>query len=362
MTGGTPLGNGPRRRLILLGIGVGAVGALSGCGVHLQEDAPDIPVIPRRTRMPGEAALLDLLAGTQALVTATKSAGTELTAVLTPLHVTQVGVLRDALRRGRVPSSVIAPADRTPSPVPGATPNSVGLAAAEASVLGDRTPYAAFDAALAAPVMALLAQRAAATTLLGGHPPAPNPPAPNPPSPAATTPSHAGIATGEPTPGAPAPSSSAASPAPSPSATPRTADDPGLSGLLVSAREAVQFLQVVQARAPKDDTATGLRARALDTQTWLSALTQGWEQALGDEAPPASATIALPFAVDSPEAGARLAAEALTRVRAAYGRRIATLSVSAARKGWGTFPDELADIEVHAHAWGVALQAFPGLS
>lgn len=361
MTGGTPLGNGPHRRLILLGIGVAAAGALSGCGVHLQEDAPDIPLIPRRTRMPGEQALLDVLAGTQALVTATTSAGTDLATALARLHVTQAGVLRDALRRGHVPASVIAPADRVPAPVPGATPTAAGLAAAEASVLADRTPYAALDVALTPSLMALLAQRAAATTLLGGHPPVSNPPASNPTaSPAAPSPSRAGIATGEPTPGAPAPPPT--SPPPSPSAASRIGVDPGLSGLLVSAREAVQFLQVVQARAPKDESATGLRARAADTRSWLAILSQGWEHALGEDAPPASATIALPFAVDSPEAGARLAAEALTRVRAAYGRRIATLSVSAARKGWGTFPDELADIEVHAHAWGVALQAFPGLS
>lgn len=52
---------GPRvpRRALLLGAGLGLV--VSGCGIRLEDDAPDIPLVPHRTPVPGEAALLAMV-------------------------------------------------------------------------------------------------------------------------------------------------------------------------------------------------------------------------------------------------------------------------------------------------------------
>lgn len=42
-------------------LGAGLVLAVSGCGVRLEDDAPDIPLVPRRTPIAGEAALLAMV-------------------------------------------------------------------------------------------------------------------------------------------------------------------------------------------------------------------------------------------------------------------------------------------------------------
>lgn len=54
-----PVTPSPSRRALLLGT-VAAV-SLGGCGVRLEDDAPDIPLLPRRTPVPGEVPLLALL-------------------------------------------------------------------------------------------------------------------------------------------------------------------------------------------------------------------------------------------------------------------------------------------------------------
>lgn len=48
------------RRTLLLGSLAGPL-ALGGCGVRLEDDAPDIPFVPQREKIPGEAALLAVL-------------------------------------------------------------------------------------------------------------------------------------------------------------------------------------------------------------------------------------------------------------------------------------------------------------
>ena len=52
------------RRAVLLG-GVVAL-PLSGCGIRLEDDAPDLPLVPQRTPVAGEAALLAMLASLRA--------------------------------------------------------------------------------------------------------------------------------------------------------------------------------------------------------------------------------------------------------------------------------------------------------
>lgn len=52
------------RRAVLLG-GVVAL-PLSGCGIRLEDDAPDLPLVPHRTPVAGEAALLAMVASLRA--------------------------------------------------------------------------------------------------------------------------------------------------------------------------------------------------------------------------------------------------------------------------------------------------------
>lgn len=51
----------PSRRLLLTGALTLSVTAVTGCGVRLEDDAPDIPFVPTREPIPGESALLAML-------------------------------------------------------------------------------------------------------------------------------------------------------------------------------------------------------------------------------------------------------------------------------------------------------------
>lgn len=53
------------RRLVLTGA-LAAVSTVSGCGVRLEDDAPDIPFVPGRQPIPGESALLAMLGALRA--------------------------------------------------------------------------------------------------------------------------------------------------------------------------------------------------------------------------------------------------------------------------------------------------------
>ena len=84
----------PGRRAVTLAL-TGVLALLTaGCGVRLQEDAPDLPLVPRRPKMPGEEVLLGLLGDTVGLVAATSAASGEVEKALADLHVAQERVLR----------------------------------------------------------------------------------------------------------------------------------------------------------------------------------------------------------------------------------------------------------------------------
>lgn len=331
----------PRRRL-LAGWGAAmAVGGLTGCGVRLEEDAPSLPLVPRRVPVPGELVLLDLLRGTRALAesaaaasTTDAAAGPGVVAALADLHRQQVPVLHDALLRGGVPSSVLdrhetsAPERAAPEAADGTRAD---LAAAEESSVGDTQRFREIGSDLAAPVLALLAQRLAAARLLSADPGAPPVSAPTP------------LPVGA-----------------DPTAT-ASAD------VLTVAMVAAHHFEVVQARSLlPDDRAHAetlvQREHAALTATWLAAMIRRWRTALGDQAPPVPLSVVLPFTVDGPQAAARLAAHTLEGLRTAYGRVLDTLTGPGLDAAWLTVPPELADLEVHAHDWGVPLAAFPGLA
>ncbi|WP_346008508.1 hypothetical protein [Janibacter terrae] len=51
----------PSRRLVLAGAATLAAAVVTGCGVRLEDDAPDLPFVPRREPVPAESALLAVL-------------------------------------------------------------------------------------------------------------------------------------------------------------------------------------------------------------------------------------------------------------------------------------------------------------
>lgn len=51
----------PSRRLVITGALALSASALTGCGVRLEDDAPDIPFVPKRQPIPAETALLAVL-------------------------------------------------------------------------------------------------------------------------------------------------------------------------------------------------------------------------------------------------------------------------------------------------------------
>lgn len=77
--------------------------ALTGCGVRLEDDAPDIPFVPERDPIPGEAALLAMLA---ALEESDEDHASE-----------RATMLREALTRAQVPERLL---DEATAPEAGA--------------------------------------------------------------------------------------------------------------------------------------------------------------------------------------------------------------------------------------------------
>lgn len=83
----------PSRRLVLTGALALSASALTGCGVRLEDDAPDIPFVPKRSPIPGESALLAVLGtleGSDAQYSSTRAR-----------------LLRTALEEAQVPVTVL---------------------------------------------------------------------------------------------------------------------------------------------------------------------------------------------------------------------------------------------------------------
>src|SRR5690606_7172588 len=112
-----PTGPGPRlgRRVLLGGaLGAGAL-ALSGCGVRLEDDAPDIPFIPTREPIPAESALIWLLQDCRDLRAADPATEAP--------YGEQVAVLRSALYRAGIPIETLDDALTPTTTSAGAAPS-----------------------------------------------------------------------------------------------------------------------------------------------------------------------------------------------------------------------------------------------
>jgi len=339
----------PGRRAAL-GLGVGALAtlALGACGIRLEDDAPHVPLVPTRKPIAGESFLVGLWRECGALADAASALGgapKALPSVLAGLHRDQSKVLREELRRLGVPASVLDeptptgtrtsaatsdPRIGTPTgPTSGATSGATGgatsgtpaagpsdgprgLAALEgAAVSGAAFRSLAGAVTPAVPLFgAALAQRAGAATLLGGTVAWPDP----------------------------------------------TWQSPSLAmSFLESTRAAAYGFQVVAAQSP-----TGAqRTLAGSTLEALQARVITQEALAADAAGPPPLAYPLPFAVTTPAAARRLAVHLLTELRSAVARQLG--SAGASDGPLGSLVQWLAETEVLASRWGVALQPFPGL-
>lgn len=328
-----PAAPGPAmpRRAVLLGVlGSGALLA-SGCGIRLEDDAPDIPLVPEREPIGAEGALVGLTLSTQALAEAAAATPGALAAALAPIHHHQHEVLRDALLSRGVPSRLVSPAaspsPSSPSPIPSPsspspTPSpssssstAAALSSLEARALDAPTAYSGADADLRPTVVSLLAQRATATTLLRGK---------APPGPGGVAPVWL----------APA----------------------GLAPVITAGRAAAYLLEVAAAQG-----SGATRSRALRDLATVGLVLDAQLLAAGVDAPAPDLGQPLPFPVRNPAQAKRLAKLALSDLRAAYGSALAGLTAGDPRSSLLTVPWWLGSVEVMAHDWGVALEPFPGL-
>jgi hypothetical protein len=96
----SPRASGRPGRRVVLGGALGAVMGLgTGCRIRLEDDAPQLPLVPTREPIPAEAALLWLLADSGALARATAERADD--------YAAQVAVLRTALLRAGVPVETV---------------------------------------------------------------------------------------------------------------------------------------------------------------------------------------------------------------------------------------------------------------
>ena len=315
----------PGRRGLLLGIVATVPGLLSGCGIRLEDDAPRVPLVPVRTPVPAEEALVAVTTDCARLADLAADTGGPLAADLAVLHRRQVTVLRTALLQRGVPEDDLTPAPSPtttsgPAPSPTASPGggrAAALAAAEVAATSAPRRFTGVEDDLRVVVAALLAQRYAAATLLGATAPA----------------------TGR---------RSAADTWPE--------KDADAVGDLVHALDAaVYFLQVAAARS------TGRRReRAASTLGALRTLRADVADVVEPDGPALGHP--LPRPVEGPADVERLVRETLVDLRASVAGASGDLLRDASPDRWAAFTRCLGSVEVEAHRWKVALSPFPGLT
>ncbi len=184
-----------------LGLGAAAVGAaalLGGCRLRLEDDAPPVPFIPRKS-IDDEALLLEGYRQAQALAAmAAAIPGSALARTLAAHHDRQAAVLRTILSNGGVPASVIEPTPTgspTSSTAGSSAPTIAALAAAEAKALAPDALDQLSQAVAQRPLLtAVTAHRASAAALLGAAPSWPSSPAlPSEAAPAALEPTQEAV-------------------------------------------------------------------------------------------------------------------------------------------------------------------------
>ncbi|KRE41862.1 hypothetical protein [Knoellia sp. Soil729] len=332
---GTP---SPSRRVVALGaLGV-AVASLTGCGIRLEDDAPHVPLVPDRSPIPGEQALLHLLSAVHAAALAPVDPRTPLSPLLAPLHRTQATVLHDALRQRGVPEDELPSGTPTPTPsltssappqastttASSPTPSSTGspppppptqAVAIEETIISAGAGCAEAAEDLRPTVVAILGQAHAAVDLAG-------------------------------------PGFSAPTTAPPTWSTPEV-----LVPLLEAVRTSTYDLQVAAARSSRsvrDEWAVGIGR--------LERLTAELVAAIGDGAPAPDLGRPLPHPVTTAAEAATLATEALSTVLSTFGRTLRSLTDADPEAAFAVVPGWLGTVAAQARRHGVPLTAFPGLA
>jgi hypothetical protein len=343
-----------RRAVVAGGLGVTAL-ALTGCGIRLEDDAPNIPFVPTREPIPAETALLALLRDCHRLEELSRATPGKVAASLVALHTRQSEVLHDALRARGVPERLLTESSgsATPgaspapssapatSPSPSASPTpattSAALAAAELTTVTDSRALQEAARDLVPTLSSLLAQRIAAATQLTGVRPA-----------RAADPASA--------PSASTSGSPAATPSRGPGAAATPTPPPGLAEILSAVRAAAYRLEVAAAQSA--DTARKAQLAALAR---LEEVTREIVAALGDSAPPPRLGEPLPFPVTTPAAAARLVTTTMTELRASFGSALTGLTAYDPALTLTTVPWWLGEVEALGRGFGVPPAAFPGL-
>jgi hypothetical protein len=306
-------------RRSVLGLAGGALALVAGCAVRLEDDAPRIPLVPTRAPLPGESALLEMLAQTQGLAKAAAAFGSNggaMVARLATIHQEQATRLATVLRAEGVPSRLVTAARAGPTPSPAVQTSAMALGRLEVSALRPAVERvtAVAPADLFPMVCAVLAQRAAAAQLLRVGVPGPSGPWPS-----------AGLALAP----------------------------------LQAVRAGVYGFEVVAAQSSAAD-----RARAASTLAKLRVLAGQAQTLAGSQAPPAELGYALPFPVHTPATARRLARHVLEGLRGALAGEFAGLTAAEGR-GRAAAPQLirwLGTAEAELSRWGGVLAPFPGLS
>ena len=330
----TPTGPSPSRRLVTVGALGLAVAALTGCGIRLEDDAPHVPLVPVRSPIAGEDALLRLLAAVQAAALAPVDPTLPISPLLAPLHQKQAAVLHDALRQRGVPADELASATPSPTPTPTPTPSAsrsstpsvtpsgaspapvpASTAAVELAIVTAGAGCEAAADELRPILVSLMAQAQAALDLTGAPPAARLTPATTWTTPEVLVP------------------------------------------LITAVRTATYYLQVAAARST-----LSVRADWLPGIDLLERLTAELVEAVGDGAPAPDLGRPLPHPVTTPAEAATLVSEALTTLLSTFGSTLRSLTDADPDAAFAVVPRWLATVAAQARRHGIPLTAFPGLT
>ena len=304
-----------RRALAVVVLGAGSA-LTTGCGIRLEEDAPRVPLVPQRTPIPAEDALVLLLQQLRTLAAGAEPAYADGLA-------RQVAVLDSALRERGVPQSKLA---ASPSATSGSA-NSPGDSSSpsESSSAGSASGMSSAAATVLAHALVVLEQAEPALR----------------PTLAALTVAEALLLA----------QSKAKVDLPAPGDLPQ----PAALALIVAAREAAYGLEVVAAR-----TRGKVADRAKDSLQQVRGAVLRLEAMLGAQAPASPTAYLLPLAVTDDDTGRRLAKHLTGALLEVVGSALpaATAEAGQARAavGW------LAEVARLDARWGAPWTPFPGLT
>ncbi|MEO7235898.1 MAG: DUF4439 domain-containing protein [Lapillicoccus sp.] len=303
---------------------------VAGCDIRLQDDAPDLPLLQRKS-VPDEATLVAAVRLTTALgqLAGRVPQPPAAVAALAGLHQTQASVLTGRLTAQGVPQHVINVPAATPAPTSTAPatdpPTPRPTAAVSAPPVSTAADLTAGEVAAVTAMLPLLgpvtaANRAVLVSVAAA---------------CATAAEQLGATLTWP----------AADPLPPAAAEP----------LLADTRAAVYAMQVVAAQTGGEE-----RARALTTRNQLDARQAQLLALAGASAPLAPLGYALPFPVTDADAAARLASQVLTTLVAGGLRPLD--AVAAGSTAVVPLARSLAEAAAIGRPWGVAPVPFPGLA